>query len=226
MAGWATKIGGETADPMAAPPGAFHAYVRREPVGVAAQIVPWNFPMIMATLKIAPGARRRLHDRAEARRADLGDRAAPRRPGRRGRLPGGRDQHHHRPRRDRRRPDGPPSRRRQGRLHRLDRGRQDHQPRRDRQPQAGDARARRQVAGDRPARRRRRRDRGRRRRRDLLQFGPDLRRRLAPVRAPLDLRQADRGRRRPRPASGRRGPSLAARQPIWARSSRTSSRSG
>jgi phenylacetaldehyde dehydrogenase len=54
MAGWATKLGGETADPMAAPPGAFHAYVRREPVGVAAQIVPWNFPMIMATLKIAP----------------------------------------------------------------------------------------------------------------------------------------------------------------------------
>src|SRR5690242_3883108 len=54
MAGWATKLGGETADLMAAPPGAFHAYVRREPVGVAAQIVPWNFPMIMATLKIAP----------------------------------------------------------------------------------------------------------------------------------------------------------------------------
>jgi phenylacetaldehyde dehydrogenase len=40
--------------PMAAPNGAFHAYVRREPAGVAAQIVPWNFPMIMATLKIAP----------------------------------------------------------------------------------------------------------------------------------------------------------------------------
>ena len=39
---------------MAAPTGAFHAYVRREPVGVAAQIVPWNFPLMMATLKIAP----------------------------------------------------------------------------------------------------------------------------------------------------------------------------
>jgi phenylacetaldehyde dehydrogenase len=54
MAGWASKLGGETIDPMAAPKGAFHAYVRREPVGVAAQIVPWNFPLLMATLKIAP----------------------------------------------------------------------------------------------------------------------------------------------------------------------------
>ncbi|MEZ5893319.1 MAG: aldehyde dehydrogenase family protein [Parvularculaceae bacterium] len=54
MAGWATKVGGSMIDPMAAPSGAFHAYVRKEPIGVAAQIVPWNFPMIMATGKIAP----------------------------------------------------------------------------------------------------------------------------------------------------------------------------
>jgi phenylacetaldehyde dehydrogenase len=54
MAGWATKIGGDCIDPMAAPSGAFHAYVRREPVGVAAQIVPWNFPLLMAVLKVAP----------------------------------------------------------------------------------------------------------------------------------------------------------------------------
>jgi phenylacetaldehyde dehydrogenase len=54
MAGWATKLGGETADLMGKPTDRFHAYVRREPVGVAAQIVPWNFPMIMATQKIAP----------------------------------------------------------------------------------------------------------------------------------------------------------------------------
>jgi phenylacetaldehyde dehydrogenase len=53
-AGWTTKLGGDMIDPMGAPAGAFHAYVRREPVGVAAQIVPWNFPMIMATQKIAP----------------------------------------------------------------------------------------------------------------------------------------------------------------------------
>jgi phenylacetaldehyde dehydrogenase len=54
MAGWATKIGGEAIDPLSAPAGAFHAYTRREPVGVAAQIVPWNFPLLMAVLKIAP----------------------------------------------------------------------------------------------------------------------------------------------------------------------------
>ena len=54
MAGWATKLSGDCIAPMAAPNGAFHAYVRREPVGVAAQIVPWNFPLLMATLKIAP----------------------------------------------------------------------------------------------------------------------------------------------------------------------------
>jgi len=54
MAGWTTKLGGETIEPMTLPRGAFHTYVRREPVGVAAQIVPWNFPLLMAVLKIAP----------------------------------------------------------------------------------------------------------------------------------------------------------------------------
>ncbi|WP_404711061.1 aldehyde dehydrogenase family protein [Sphingomonas sp. MMS24-J13] len=54
MAGWASKLGGEMIEPMAIPRGLFHSYVRREPVGVAAQIVPWNFPLLMAILKIAP----------------------------------------------------------------------------------------------------------------------------------------------------------------------------
>jgi phenylacetaldehyde dehydrogenase len=54
MAGWATKLGGETIEPMAMPRGTMHSYVRREPVGVAAQIVPWNFPLLMAILKISP----------------------------------------------------------------------------------------------------------------------------------------------------------------------------
>jgi aminomuconate-semialdehyde/2-hydroxymuconate-6-semialdehyde dehydrogenase len=31
-----------------------HAYTRREPVGVAAAISPWNFPLMLATWKIAP----------------------------------------------------------------------------------------------------------------------------------------------------------------------------
>jgi acyl-CoA reductase-like NAD-dependent aldehyde dehydrogenase len=29
-------------------------YTRKEPVGVCAQIVPWNFPLLMATWKLAP----------------------------------------------------------------------------------------------------------------------------------------------------------------------------
>jgi phenylacetaldehyde dehydrogenase len=53
-AGWATRMSGEHVDPAALPTGAVHAYIRREPVGVAAQIVPWNFPLMMAVQKIAP----------------------------------------------------------------------------------------------------------------------------------------------------------------------------
>ncbi len=54
MAGWASKLGGEMIEPMSTPRGLFHSYVRREPIGVAAQIVPWNFPLLMAVLKISP----------------------------------------------------------------------------------------------------------------------------------------------------------------------------
>jgi phenylacetaldehyde dehydrogenase len=54
MAGWATKISGEHVEPAGLPAGAVHAYVRREPIGVCAQIVPWNFPLMMAVQKIAP----------------------------------------------------------------------------------------------------------------------------------------------------------------------------
>src|SRR5690606_21130952 len=54
MAGWATRLGGEHLEPATTPTGAFHAYVRREPVGVAGLIVPWNFPLAMALMKVAP----------------------------------------------------------------------------------------------------------------------------------------------------------------------------
>lgn len=54
MAGWISKIRGAHGDLSSAPSGAYHAYVRREPIGVAVQITPWNFPLIMATAKIAP----------------------------------------------------------------------------------------------------------------------------------------------------------------------------
>jgi phenylacetaldehyde dehydrogenase len=55
MAGWATKIEGTTMQTSIGIPGAkFHTYVAREPVGVVAQIVPWNFPLLMAAWKLAP----------------------------------------------------------------------------------------------------------------------------------------------------------------------------
>src|SRR5450432_2542980 len=53
MAGWATKIEGNTI-PLSVPytPGqSYHAYTRREPVGVVGQIIPWNFPLLMAAWK-------------------------------------------------------------------------------------------------------------------------------------------------------------------------------
>lgn len=50
-AGWPTKIEGSVM-PVAAP--ATLCYGRREPVGVCAQIVPWNFPLLMASWKVAP----------------------------------------------------------------------------------------------------------------------------------------------------------------------------
>ena len=56
MAGWATKIEGNTI-PISVPyaPGAnFHAFTLREPVGVVGQIIPWNFPLLMAAWKLAP----------------------------------------------------------------------------------------------------------------------------------------------------------------------------
>jgi len=56
MAGWATKISGETLNvSIPFPPGLdYHAYTRPEPVGVVGAIVPWNFPLLMAIWKIAP----------------------------------------------------------------------------------------------------------------------------------------------------------------------------
>jgi acyl-CoA reductase-like NAD-dependent aldehyde dehydrogenase len=51
FAGWPTKIEGSVL-PVSAPN--MHCYTRREPVGVCAQIVPWNFPLLMTAWKIAP----------------------------------------------------------------------------------------------------------------------------------------------------------------------------
>jgi phenylacetaldehyde dehydrogenase len=56
MAGWTTKLEGNTI-PISVPyaPGAkFLAYTLRDPVGVVGQIIPWNFPLLMAAWKLGP----------------------------------------------------------------------------------------------------------------------------------------------------------------------------
>jgi phenylacetaldehyde dehydrogenase len=52
MAGWSTKIEGNTI-PMSAGTNYF-AYTLREPVGVVGQVIPWNFPLLMAAWKLGP----------------------------------------------------------------------------------------------------------------------------------------------------------------------------
>lgn len=49
-AGWATKIYGQTI-PVSVPN--YFNYTKREPVGVVGQIIPWNFPLLMAAWKLA-----------------------------------------------------------------------------------------------------------------------------------------------------------------------------
>jgi phenylacetaldehyde dehydrogenase len=56
MAGWANKLEGSTI-PLSVPytPKAkYLAYTLREPVGVIGQIIPWNFPLLMAAWKLGP----------------------------------------------------------------------------------------------------------------------------------------------------------------------------
>jgi phenylacetaldehyde dehydrogenase len=56
MAGWTTKLEGSTIpiSGVTAPGAQFHAYTAREPVGVVGQIIPWNFPLLMAAWKLGP----------------------------------------------------------------------------------------------------------------------------------------------------------------------------
>jgi len=49
-AGWADKIHGETIPVK----GNYLTYTLREPVGVVAAIVPWNFPLLLTSWKVAP----------------------------------------------------------------------------------------------------------------------------------------------------------------------------
>ena len=55
MAGWATKIEGNSIPISAGTKRIqYFAYTRREPVGVVGQIIPWNFPLLMAAWKLGP----------------------------------------------------------------------------------------------------------------------------------------------------------------------------
>jgi aldehyde dehydrogenase (NAD+) len=49
-AGWADKIHGDTIPVR----GNYFCYTRREPLGVAGQIIPWNFPLLMVAWKWGP----------------------------------------------------------------------------------------------------------------------------------------------------------------------------
>jgi acyl-CoA reductase-like NAD-dependent aldehyde dehydrogenase len=51
FAGWTTKIEGNTLPTSARD---VFVYTQREPVGVCGQIIPWNFPLLMAAWKVAP----------------------------------------------------------------------------------------------------------------------------------------------------------------------------
>jgi p-cumic aldehyde dehydrogenase len=53
MAGWCSKMGGKTLA-VSGDGSHYHAYTLRQPVGVIGAIVPWNYPLAMASWKIAP----------------------------------------------------------------------------------------------------------------------------------------------------------------------------
>ncbi|MEX3934453.1 aldehyde dehydrogenase family protein [Paraburkholderia phymatum] len=53
-AGLAEKLDTDAEKPIALSDGRFSSVARKEPVGVAGAIIPWNFPMLMAAWKVAP----------------------------------------------------------------------------------------------------------------------------------------------------------------------------
>lgn len=48
--GWANKIYGDVVDSGSG----YFNYIRREPIGVCGQVIPWNFPLLMFAWKIGP----------------------------------------------------------------------------------------------------------------------------------------------------------------------------
>ena len=53
MSGWASKIEGQTIA-LSSLSSEYFAYTLREPIGVVGQIIPWNFPLLMAAWKLGP----------------------------------------------------------------------------------------------------------------------------------------------------------------------------
>ena len=68
--GLATKINGEVL-PV---PAEAVAFAMREPMGVAGQIIPWNYPLLMAAWKIGSGTGSRLYGGCSTGRTDAADR--------------------------------------------------------------------------------------------------------------------------------------------------------
>ena len=120
--GWCTKLYGETnpSDPT------MFNYTLREPVGVCGQIIPWNFPILMAAWKLGPALAcgntviLKPAEQTPLTALRLGELILE------AGVPEGRGQHHHRFRTRCRQLDFGASRYRQGRFHRLGRGGQNH----------------------------------------------------------------------------------------------------
>ncbi|HDR9288334.1 TPA: aldehyde dehydrogenase family protein [Burkholderia multivorans] len=53
-AGLAEQLDGNAETPVTLPDARFSSVVRKEPIGVAGAIIPWNFPLLMAAWKVAP----------------------------------------------------------------------------------------------------------------------------------------------------------------------------
>jgi betaine-aldehyde dehydrogenase len=53
-AGLARELDGRQNKPLALPDERFRCRTRLEPIGVAGQIIPWNYPLLMAAWKVAP----------------------------------------------------------------------------------------------------------------------------------------------------------------------------
>ena len=126
FAGWPERIRGDVI-PVRKP--GMHCYTRKEPVGVCGQIIPWNFPMLMASWKLSPALAAgctvvlKPAEQTPLTALRIGELALE------AGIPPGRDQRRDRRGRHRRGDRRAPGRR-QDRVHRLDRGRDGRSARR------------------------------------------------------------------------------------------------